>query len=272
MKQLLMIGGIFTSFLFIALIVLVGCTSNLAGGDQFKKMDKHPSHLSKENFVALGVNSTIQSGQSISGYLDDRGIDSYGDKDWYLLEGVTTGSKITVELVGSDSGDFDLAIWRDGNWVAYDDSPSSNARLSDTAGTTTWIWVGIWSGKGSYTLKVNTATSGACSEGRLEEPVTAYLAPYIKKACYDNGVWRGAGMQLTLTDEGRRGCQQTVSWCATFANFVLSRKSWKGNRLLKYVTMEIYLHSVAGRVNPTHIEYMCEDVDWRQRLFYGENC
>jgi len=192
MKRLLMIGGLFTSFFFMALIVLVGCTSNLAGGDQFKKMDKHPSHLSKENFVALGVNSTIQSGQSISGYLDDRGIDSYGDRDWYLLKGVTTGSKITVELARSSSGDFDLAIWRDGNWVAYDDSSSSNARLSDTAGTTTWIWVGIWSGRGSYTLRINES----CSEGRLEAPVSDYdhlvpyvnLAAYIQKAYYDKGL------------------------------------------------------------------------------------
>jgi hypothetical protein len=236
-------------------------------------MDKHPSHLSKENFVALGVTSTIQSGQSISGYLDDRGIDSYGDRDWYLLKGVTTGSKITVELVGSSSGDFDLAIWRDGNWVAYDDSPSSNARLSDTAGTTTWIWVGIWSGRGSYTLRVNES----CSEGRLEQPIFPHLTDYIKSMCYDNGNWKGAGMQLTLTPEGRRACFSVSEWCKTFASFVINSMLWKGDRPLESVTQEIRWHSVLQVketfLNPTpipiHIQYMCRDISEEERIPYG---
>lgn len=275
MKRLLMVGGPITGFLFVILVVLVGCTSNFSGIDQLKTMAENPPLVSNitttGNSVGLGVSSSINPGQSISGYLDDRGLDGYGDMDWYLLNGVATGSSITVELTGSNTGDFDLAIWRDEAWVAYDDSSSSSARLNNTAGSTTWIWVGIWSGRGGYTLKVNSVTSGACSGGRLEEPVSAHLAPYIRKACYDNGVWTGAGMHLFLTPEARsRGCGSLSDdmWCRIFAIFVVSSKFWRGDRSLDSVTLEIFYHARADSINPIHIEYKCEDLGWH-KVFFG---
>lgn len=254
------------------LVVLVGCASNLSGVDQFKTINEPPSYLNntREGFATLGVSSTIRSGQSVGGYLNDQNLDGYGDRDWYLLNDVGSGFPITVELIGSSSGDFDLAIWKDGKWSSYDDSSSSSARLNDTAGSTTWIWVGIWSGRGSYTLKVNTTTSGACGGGRVEAPVPTYLTSYIQKACYDNGVWSGAGVQLTLTFDGAASCRNNFQFCDVFARFIVYNKLWRGNRPLESVTTEIWWHVDQRRPDEViNIQYMCSDLHLWEKPFYG---
>lgn len=73
-------------------------------------------------------------GKSISGYLDGT---YWSDYDWHRLEGVSAGTKITVSLSGPSSADFDLCIWKDGDWDECSmEYYTSSEQVETTAGIT----------------------------------------------------------------------------------------------------------------------------------------
>jgi hypothetical protein len=131
-------------------LLLSGCTS------QETLNQISPSDLSQQNsnLTPLGIVSRIRPGQTISGYLDDKGKEGWGDSDWYLLEGASSGTEIRVTLSSSSSAVFGLGVRKDGAWAKWTWG-SATIEIKTITGTTTWIWVGAWTGKGNYTLSVS---------------------------------------------------------------------------------------------------------------------
>jgi hypothetical protein len=271
MKRLLLAKWLLTGFL---LTILVGCAQGLTSLDEIKRLEmpneKPPQHT---NLTALGIVGSIGPGGSVTGFLDDKGIDGWGDRDWYQLNGMSAGSPITVELSGSRSAHFGLAILKDDKWSSWNVDSNSNKRLNDTTGSTTWIWVGIGSGRGSYTLKINTIIKKeVCSRERLEASIPTPLIPYIQKVCYDNGVWPGAGAQLNLTFQGAANCRASFLFCDILARFIMSKSHalWRGDRTLESVTKEIWWHVDQRRPDEViNIQYMCKDLHWWEKPFYS---
>ena len=152
--------------LVLGLLFLTGCVSSLVsplGNGVDEPSEEALSQISppdpsqqNSSLTPLGVVSQIKPGQTATGYLDDKGKEGWGDWDWYKLEGISAGTNISVNL--SAPALFGVAIWKDGSWGGNWDwirQGSRSVQIKDTAGFSTWIWVGVWAGSGSYTLSIS---------------------------------------------------------------------------------------------------------------------
>ena len=109
--------------------------------------------------------------------------------------------------------------------------------------------------------------SGACGS-RAEASVPSVLRPYIEKACYDTGVWNGAGVQLYITREGYYAAAMVWGeWHNTFASFLVHDRNWKGDRSMDSVAREIKWHARSNKTAPFHIEYRCQDLGWYEWIW-----
>jgi len=109
--------------------------------------------------------------------------------------------------------------------------------------------------------------------------IPAGLNDHINYVEYDMKYYTGPnryGVRLHLFDSAKYAINgpggDNVAYMIAW--FIRSREEWHGNRPQNSVKTEIKYHSLAAlrdpsKINPTHVQYFCADLEFWEKPFYG---
>jgi hypothetical protein len=132
-------------------VILTGCASSLVGVDGGVKT----TDGALQGQGLYGV--ILRVGNSVTGTLYGNNTETWSGQDWYHVQGLVYGDKLSAQFISN--GDLDFCIWINRKYSACDlktyTSPKSlSAFVSDPDDV--WIWVGAWrQSSGSYKLTVS---------------------------------------------------------------------------------------------------------------------
>lgn len=143
-------------------VILTGCASSLVGldggGKSTGSMTPPNMAISGGALEGQGVYGVVLSiGTSVTGTLYGNNTETWSGQDWYHVQGLVYGDKLSAQFISN--GDLDFCIWINRKYAACDlktyTAPKSlSAFVSDPDDV--WIWVGAWrESSGAYKLTVS---------------------------------------------------------------------------------------------------------------------